>query len=218
MLVSVSTPREMTAPIPWHSPEAEKAILSEDDLMKALTELESATTTVPDNGDDLAKAITGEDGVQPAIDVSDYLDGLTKGITDAITEQSSALHKGFTEVAERDAVFAKAFAGMASLVKSQQERIEALEGQPVGRRAVTTRSEAVLNKAFVDGGNGQDTLSKAEVLDTMETMFQKSMNEQRGGQSLGGFPLDIAISNFEQTGQLDPRLANEIKAFRQASA
>jgi hypothetical protein len=177
-----------------------------------------------DGGEDpITKSLTSNEGLQRAVDVSDYLreqhDGLVKSL-DAVSEE---IRKSDTRRNEFDLIMAKAVHDIGYAVQGIGERLGVIESQP----ARGPKSQGVqgaqggarpLNKAFAGGGGedappGEEQLNKSEILDTMDAIH-RDLIEKGGSKKIGGEDMMNAISRYESTHQLSPAMLKAVKQFR----
>ena len=207
-----------------NSPEDRKSMLLgkalEGDLEKSeqdeLLEILGGTSTpdVLEGDEDLTKGFQSNDTIQKALDVSDYLreqhEELTKSL-DAVGEKIQTSQQSQNEF---NLVLARAVSDVGRLTKSLMGQVEVMGSQPA--RAPKSKGIQVpaLQKSFAGAPPAEDQLSKEDILDTMETMFQKSEDEGREGVSNGGVDLLSSISKYESFNKLSKSLYAEVQDFR----
>ena len=102
--------------------------------------------------------------------------------------------------------------GVGKLVKSMSERLGVIEAQPArGPKSKGVQPGQVLEKGFGGQPPAGDQLSQSQVLDGLEQLMQKSMEEGRGGFTEGGENITLATAKFESSRQITPGLLAEIR-------
>lgn len=163
--------------------------------------------------EEVVKGMEGNDNLQKALDVSEYLQEQHTELTKSLTTLGEYIEKSDTRQQGFNLVLARAIAQTGKLAKSIDTRLGALETQPV--RGPKSKGVHSLEKAFVGqapaAGEGSE-LSKSQILDAMDEMMVKSMGEGRGGATEDGISLDVAVSQFEQFNKINPRLLAQVQA------
>lgn len=156
-------------------------------------------------GDEIVKGFEGNDTLQKALDVSDYLQENQAELCKSLAVLGEHVEKSDSRQHEFNLVLAKAVADVGNLVKSVSERIHVIEAQP----AHAPKSQArPLQKSF--RGQEEDQLSKGDLLDTMEDMMKSSQD----GLTTGGEDILKAISKAEIIGQVSPSMMAAIQDYR----
>lgn len=170
----------------------------------------------------LTKGFAENEGLQKALDVSEYLD-----------EQHGELVKALDIIGERieatdrrqhdfNLILAKAVHQVGTLVKGMSERLGIIEAQPArAPKSMGVRvpaAQAALEKSF-PGADGTpprtpgESLSKGEILDVMTEMM-----EHHNGTAPCGEDILQATAKYEQTGQMSKAMANDVIAFHRENA
>lgn len=158
----------------------------------------------------LAKSVTqglqSNDGLQKALDVSEYLAEQHSELTKSLSALSTHIERSDARQHEFNLVLAKAVADVGNLVKAVAEAVEAFGGQPV--RAPKSRGVVQpLQKSMAGQSPVGDSLSKSQVLDTMENLLVDSMAKGNNGRLNGdGEDISLAISKFESFNQISPAM------------
>lgn len=210
------------------TPEDEKETLLQKALDGTIDEAENARLVELMGGgaEDtpaLAKSVTTplqpevNEKLKKSLDVSDYLDGLYQGITDGMSQLADVIEKSDHRQHNFNVVLAKGVRAIGELMKSLDERLETVENQPVGGpRALKSQQQAAahLKKSFAGQGGAADTLSKSEVMDTLESMHIESIEKGNGGMALCGEDLNKSITKYESTRRLSRPMFEELKTWR----
>lgn len=182
---------------------------------KSLTE-EIEKSLAADANEEFAKAFDG----------SKYLAEFHKSFVDNLTSVSLAFEKSDARRDEQSVVLAKAISDLTKaqiqqmrMLKSVQQRLGIIAQQPArAPKAATTEAMAKSQAERIGGGQPTGSLSPVDVLDTLEAMFAKSMENGGEGIAVTGEKYEEAISKFEQTNQIHPALLSEVVRFRRAAA
>jgi len=159
----------------------------------------------------IAETFEGNEMLQKATDVSDYLDENQKALIKSLSMLSDRIESGDVRQHEFNLVLAKATSGMGRLIKSMSERLGVIEREPV--RAPKSRGVQpgeVLHKGFGGQPAAETQLQPNQILDGLDSLMQKSMQEGRDGMTVGGENILMATAKFEQTRQITPTLLREI--------
>jgi len=149
--------------------EAEEGQEGEEDEMDEDEPGEDAEKSLEDE-------LTSDDSVRKALEVSEFLAGLIKGLSAVLDGQKDSLNKSLEASTQSSEILAKSFQGILksqrAVLETQSElsksirrlskRMETIESQPQARKSVTS----VVEKSFKAsiGDNAPATLSKSEVL------------------------------------------------------
>lgn len=184
-----------------------RALLAGDDGEENPSLAKSATAALqPENNEKLKKSL----------DVSTYLDGMYEGTMSALAELAETIEKSDTRQHNFNVVLARGVRALGILAKSLDERMEAIETQPVGnfRARRSTSQPKALEKSFAGKEPEGETLSKSQVLDTLEEMHVESIEKGNNGHALCGEDLNKAITKYESTRRLSRPLFEELKSWR----
>lgn len=163
-------------------------------------------------GEQIAKGLTENDTLQKALDVSDFLQEQHTELVKALTTLADAQEKSDARQHEFNLVLARAVAGIGQLTKSLGERVGVIESQPArGPKSRGVTGAQALSKSFAGGPQATDQqLSKAQVLDELETMVQESMSKSLGGMTEDGLDLITASSKYEQFNLISQGLLDQV--------
>lgn len=165
--------------------------------------------------EDLTKGLTQNGAMQEALDVSNYLTEQHAELCKSLGALGEHVEKSDARQHEFNLVLAKAVADVGNLVKSVAETVGAIAGQPArAPKSVGVAGGKVLAKSFAGAQSAEGQMSKSEILDTLDTMMEKSLAAGHGGRSAQGEDLLMAISKYEQTSALSPSLLAEVRAVR----
>lgn len=151
------------------------------------TEEEDDTDEVPEEGFDksLAEELNEDDDVRKALEVSEFLDTLVKGISDRLLAHDDSIAKSLQGTDKSNKLLAKSFHGIVetqkAVVKSQTvlsksiadltRRLDTLEHSPVVRKSVATTRDQVIEKSFAGNtgtaANNNMALSKSEAVEKL---------------------------------------------------
>jgi hypothetical protein len=118
-------------------------------------------------------------------------------------------------------VLANAVAQTGKLVKSMADKLGVIAEQPArAPKSAGVQGGQVLSKSFrgEPSGNGGalEDMSKSQVLDTLQNMLEKSVDNGHAAMSECGEDLSIAIAKYDATMQMSEPLLAEMQAFRAA--
>jgi hypothetical protein len=172
-----------------------------------------------DNTQKSLAPITGSESVKKALEVSEFLRDLVQGISEVIANQGAELNKSLVSGTATQDLLAKSFQGIAKsqrvvletqatilksfgeLAKSNEDlqksvnrannRLVALEGQPLVRKSLSTVPAKVIEKSFgADNGTGNN-LSKSQASDILYKAVEGGnkgvMNDLLAFDSTGDF-------------------------------
>ena len=162
--------------------------------------------------DQIGKSMDPGEDLQKALDVSDYLRETHDQIVEVSTKLADTIEKSDNRQHEFNMLLAKSTALIGNLVKSMDDRLEGLEGQPSRR----PKSQAVpLQKSFAGAPPMGTQLSKSEILNTLGELIEKSCESNEGGV-VNDINLVMETTKYEQTGQISPGALNLVKQQRNA--
>lgn len=190
-----------------------------DYLFKALGGDEVVDTN-PEIVDDIVKSFSDNDGIQKALDVSEYLEAQHDALIESLTSIGDTIEKSDQRQHNYNLVLAKAIHQSGQLIKAMSHRLGVLETQPARQpksRGVEAHGQH-LEKGFVGAEPPSEQLSKSAILDTLEVMMQKSVDSGRNGLSDGGNDLLGATAKYEQVNQISKSMLAEVMKFRQENA
>jgi hypothetical protein len=183
-----------------------------DELFSLLGNAETAPQA--DAGDELLKGMRGNEAIQKALDVSEYLDEQHSELCKALAEVANRIEKSDQRQHEFNLVQARAIVQMGSLVKAMSERLGVIESQPARQPKSRGVRATPLQKGFGGEPPPGEQLSKSEVLDTLEAMMHDAVDKGGSGASAGGEDLLKAISKYEQFNTISRPLLQEVQAYR----
>lgn len=153
--------------------------------------------------------------IAQGFEVSEFLDALTSKVTDALDESRAEMSKSFAEVGEFNKALAKSLNAMGALIIAQDKKIRQLEKSLAeGAAPALMRVEAAPAKGAArtsavgqkvnegmrkSAGAGGTTLTKSQILDTLDDQIQKS-----AGGIVDGVDLVLESSRYETTHLLSP--------------
>lgn len=158
----------------------------------------------------LESTLNSNDSVRKALEVSEFLGELVKGISTVIEGQRKDINKSLGHSETLLGAFGKTFEGLAksqkAVLETQAEvlksiralgkRMSSIEAQPVARKSQATAKAQVINKSFEASIGNQPSagnqLSKSEVLSKLNAEFAKG--NMNAGQD---------ILRYEATGNIN---------------
>lgn len=160
------------------------------------TDDEGEEDTDADDEDDMDKSLEEElnsnESVRKALEVSEFLQELVKGISTVIGAQGQELKKSMEANNEHSTLIAKSFEGivksqrvvleaqaeMNKSIRSLSKRLKTLEGQPVVRKSVD--NVKAINKSFEASLGAKPTapkLSKSEAVSKLVSAFEGGQHD-----------------------------------------
>jgi hypothetical protein len=153
----------------------------------------------------LEDAASDNEDVAKGLEVSSFLSGWAGVQSEALSGVESRIAKSIqgahTEQRSYNAELAKSIVGLAEVLTLQSQRIEQLESTP----ARAPKSATAVEKSFGSGGDspqGEEQLSKSQVLDTMTRMVES------------GELSATEVVKFESTNTLSPEMDSSVRAYR----
>lgn len=173
----------------------DKAMATEGETMGTAHETEGGTEEPKDNkAEKVAKSVDTD---------------IEKGLGEENEDPIATLIKAeMGKVGEKVDALSTIQKAMEDNFKALEERVSSVEGQPVGRKSVTTQS--FLKKGFEGSENGDGiktlstTLNKAEILDILDS---KAEITEKG---VGNMQFANAMVKFESSGYLDQTIMHRL--------
>lgn len=170
----------------------------------------------------LAKSVTAQfdpdlnETFAKSIDVSEYLGEMHTTTKGAVEMLADVIEKSDVRNHEFQVLLAKSVVQIGAQVDELSKALDTWgEATPARGRAARTKKEAVVQKSFAGQANqGEDRISKSEVLDLLERMHTDSLQKGQGGIARCGEDLQMAIAKYEQTMKISRPLVEELKVFR----
>lgn len=206
--------------------KAQKGEISEEEKIELFKLMDPSYAKSQESDESLVEEVT------KSLEDEEY-ENMAKGldVSDFLAEQHSALKKSLGILAERveansardhsnTMILCKALAEIGKAVVGMQDTLDNLTSLPARApksKGVQGQTQAQpIEKSFAgqDAQPEGEQMSKSEILSKVSDMFQKSWDEGRGGFSEDGINLLNQISQIEQFGTMDPRLAARIKAAK----
>lgn len=197
--------------------------------LDALMAKSKAGTATPEETDALIKALGGKSGLSAevaqdlepsdsmakALNVTSYLADQHDGIVTAFATITDHLAKSDAADHQFKVAMAQSMVALSKSLSALGEQIDALGNAPASLQKSMSgpagQQPAAPAAAPVERAvNGQPTtgekLSKAQVLEAMDTIARKNNNTSAAGESMS-----TAIAKYEMTGMLSKSLAAEVK-------
>ena len=172
--------------------------------------------------DPISKALTDNEPLRKALDVSEYLEEQHGALVKSLDAVGDAIEKSDTRRHEFAMLQAKATVDIGNLVKSMAVQLGVIAEQPAaGPKSKGVRGGTkVLNKSMVNGDSEELQLNKGMVMDTMEEMSAESLEKGWSGRLAGGTGEDIgmALTKYESLNQISPTMLKAVKDHRQQIA
>lgn len=168
-----------------------------------------------DSGEAIVKSYTDNEGLDRAIDVSEYL----KEHHDALTKSLGAIGEEIQKSDHRRHEFAmlqaRALVDMGNMMKSMSETLGAIADQPVrAPKSKGAGNAQPLQKSFGGQPPAEDQLTKSDVFEALDGLFQESMEKGMGGRLASGEDLALATTKYESSSMLSPGVLNAVKEYR----
>lgn len=206
---------------------------SADETAELVKALQGATDQ--ELTEEVNKALNGNGDAEfsKSINVTPYITKAHENLVKSVTKMTDAISKSEAKRSDDTFVLAKALSDVTKaciaqgrMLKSIQQKLGIIATQPA-HQPRAARSPEELEKAARDrgvqpgaGASGQQ-LSTDDVMNTLEAMFAKSMQqdaEDRRGITVTGERYEEAISKFEQLREIHPQLLQHVMQFRRAQA
>jgi hypothetical protein len=161
-------------------------------------------------GEELTKSMDQNQGMQDALDVSVYLNEQHKELKKSLHTMAGELEKSDARRHEFSLVLAKAVSDIGSLMKSIDNRLGVIEGQPA--RAPKSQGVRPLQKSFA-GDTPREELTKSQILDGLDGLMAESMQKGMDGRTVDGEDITLATAKFEQTAKVSPSMYKRITEY-----
>lgn len=190
--------------------------LSEDErdyVFKALGG-EVAVDDDPKIVDDITKSLTDpEEGLSKALDVSEYLQAQNDALVESLGAVRDSLEKSDGRQHNFNMILAKATHQMGELTKAMSHRLGVLEQQPAhapkSRGVGQPAQGAALEKGFGGDAPGGEQVSKADILDTMCEMMEKSDPNSDLAKAI-----QHETAKYEQLNQISKSMVERVMQYR----
>lgn len=205
-------PEEATEEGQDEAPEAEEG--DEDDVDQD-TEAEQNEEEDEPVEKSLYDSLQGEENIRKSLEVSEYLDALTKGLSSVLEKHSDDINKSLQSSSNTQELLAKSFvgivqtqkvvletqtnlsksiAGLTATVEALQGRVEVAEATPLVRKSVSSSAVKPMDKQFANSPQqSQSTdMNKSLALQKFEAELQK-----------GNMSFNSDILALEGTGNLN---------------
>lgn len=182
-----------------------------EELFQILGGTEEQKSTL---GTELTKGLEDNDTLAKALDVSDYLQEQHSELCKSLQSLGEHVEKSDSRQHEFNLLLARAVSDIGALTKSMAEAFETFGAQPARApksKGVNTSAAQPLEKSF-GGQEAGAEFSKAEMLDAMQDLLEKSVNEGKGGVVEGVGDMGVAISKFEQFRVMSPDCHKAVEA------
>ena len=167
--------------------------------------------------EDLTKALTDGDDLQKSIDVSGALSDLVGNLEKALGAVGEHIEKSASHQGEVNLVLAKGLLDSCKLTLQTNELVKSLEAtidtfgrQPAGPRRTASRPSDIVAKSMGGAPNTEDTISKGEVMNLMEAMYDQG----RVPTAPCGEDLNKAIAKMESVGDVSAPLMRDLAQYR----
>jgi hypothetical protein len=166
-------------------------------------------------GENIVKSMGENEGLQKALDVSDYLQEQHTELVKSLRRVGDEIQKSDHRRHEFNLILAKAVQDIGLMVKGLNETVGVISGQPARAPkslGVTTHGGQVLQKSFAGQPTQGETLSKSQVLDALDSMMEESMAKGMSGATDSGEDISLAVSKYEQTNMISRPMLAAVKA------
>lgn len=202
------------APEQGEAPEGNEEAPAEDGDVDADTEAEEDANEDEPVEKSLEDTLKSNDGVRKALEVSEFLDELVKGLSTVLTGHSAELQKSIDSTNKSNEIIAKSMIGIVkshqTILNSQTElsksiaelskRMMKVETTPAVRKSVPSANTKVLQKSFE--ASGGDAPKQEEGLSKSMAMAKLS-EAVMGGQ--GDLAMDVlALESGANISDLSP--------------
>jgi len=197
-----------------------------DELFQLLGKSDSDADSEPSLSDDLRKGFDEDEDIVQALDVSAFLKAQHEALTKSMDVLSEHVEGRDKRQHEFNIVLANAVAQTGKLVKSMADKLGVALEQPAREpKSQGVQGAQPLNKSFHGdpagsggpaGGGQLEDMTKSEVLDTLQSMLEKSVDAGEGPVAKCGEDFSIAIAKYDGTMDMSPQLLEEMQAFRAA--
>lgn len=173
--------------------------LSKSEREELFELLGGAAPTADEPGENIVKSMTGNDNLQKALDVSEYLQEQHSELVKSLRNVGEEIQKSDNRRHEFNLVMAKAVRDIGLMVKSMSEQMGTIGSQPArAPKSMGVKPGQVLQKSFA-GQPAGDELNKSQVLDALDGLMEESMAKGGGGVLESGEDIALAVSKYEQT-------------------
>jgi hypothetical protein len=173
-----------------------------DELFKALGgEVEQPVADEP-VAEDLVKGFQENEGLQKAIDVSDYLTEQHTELCKSLETVGEIIEKSDLRAHEFNLVLAKAVADTGNLVKGIADKLDVIGAQPARAPKSAGVAGQPMEKSFAGHAPSGDRLSREQVLNGLDVLMEKSMQNGMDGMTQDGEDILKSVSKYEQTHQI----------------
>jgi hypothetical protein len=172
----------------------------------------------PTHTDTITKSLEGNDTLQKALDVSDYLREQHEELCKSLTQLAGFQEQADTRQHEFNLILAKAVSDTGTLVKAMSEKLGVIAGQPAHEPKSRMAPGQVLSKSFGGSPPDSEQLTKSMVLDTLDAMHVESMEKGMDGRTAAGESILTAIAKYENSNMLTKSMLAQVQSYRQAQA
>jgi hypothetical protein len=179
-----------------------------DELFNLLGGDESATDSAL--ADDLIKSMQENETMQDAFEMSDFLREQNEELTKSLGDLAE--HVDYSDRRQHDfnLILAKSVQATGNLVKSLTEQLDRVLGQPV--RGPKSQSAQPLQKSFAGSNGSDETMTKSEVLQTLDALTEETMAKSGDTRLPNGTDLVMEIAKFEATGNMEATTLQLVEA------
>lgn len=163
--------------------------------------------------DAITKSMEGNETLQKALDVSDYLREQHEELCKSLGQLAEYQEQSEARQHEFNLILAKAVSDTGQLVKAMSAKLGVIASQPA--REPKSRGAQPLQKSFGGQPPEGEQLSKGLVLDALDAMHQESLEKGMDGRTNGGESILNAIAKYENTNMLSKSMLAEVQSYRQ---
>jgi len=176
-----------------------------DELFKAL----GGQTEEAPKAEPISKGLQGNETLQKALDVSDYLSEQHSELCKSLDLVGEVIEKSDKRQHEFNLVLAKTVVDTGNLVKSIAEKLNIIASQPA--RAPKSLGAQPMEKSFAGTPPSDMQLNQTQILDGMDMLMEKSMSTGQNGLTEDGEDILKSISKYEQTHQITRSMLERVK-------
>jgi hypothetical protein len=187
-----------------------------DELFNVLGGQDTVTDTDNEPAENIIKSMSENEGLQKALDVSDYLQEHHTELVKSLRRVGDEIQKSDHRRHEFNLLQAKALVDMGNMVKALSETVSVMSGQPARApksAGIVTKPSQVLQKSFAGRPPAGDELTKSQVMDGLDALMEDSMAKGMDGMLSSGEDIAIAVSKYEQTNMISPRVLEAVKGI-----
>lgn len=194
--------------------EGELSKSERDELFNLLGGGAVPEQTADEPAENIVKSMSENETLQKALDVSDYLQEHQTELIKSLRRVGDEIQKSDHRRHEFNLILAKAITDIGGMVKSLNEAVSTMAGQPAHAPkslGITTKPGQVLQKSFAGQPTAGETLTKSQVLDALDGLMEESMAKGMSGATEFGEDIAMAVAKYEQTHMISKPMLAAVK-------